>query len=58
MYFWEFLSYCKFALLVMQECVPNSVVQADRFASPWVVIVVWAVYLVGDSFVVQGVVGF
>ena len=37
---------------------PDSVVQADRFAFSWVVVVVGAVYLVGDSFVVQGVIGF
>ena len=58
MYFWELLSHCKFAFLVMQECVPSSAVQADQFAFSWVVIVVGAIYLVGDSFVVQRVVGF
>ena len=37
---------------------PDSVVQADRFAFSWVVVVVEAIYLMGDSLVVQGVVGF
>ena len=37
---------------------PSSAVQADQFAFSWVVIVVGAIYLVGDSFVVQRVVGF
>ena len=58
MYFWEFLSHCEFAFLVVQECVPNSVVQADWFAFSWVVVIIGAVYLVGDSLVVQGVIGF